>query len=293
MGLDVEATAVAQIGAVLGEGPVWIRRDSTLRFVDIKERRIYRFDPATGDLSFKTAPDQPGFVLPVKGGGFVAGLQSGVHRFDDNTGAFTKISDVEAHLPGNRLNDGAVGPDHALWFGSMNDAETGTTGSLFRMDAGGRVTSLDSNYGITNGPAFSPDGRAFYHTDSAACVTYVFDAATDGTLSNKRPFIRFDSGTGWPDGSVVDAEGCIWISMWGGWGVRRYSPLGELLNTIPFPCANVTKIAFGGSDLRTAYATTASKGLSADERAAQPLAGDLFSFRTDVPGLESLELILE
>jgi sugar lactone lactonase YvrE len=84
---------------------------------------------------------------------------------------------------------------------------------------------------------------------------------------------------------MVDSAGCVWIALYGGWGVRRYSADGTLLDFVRFPVANVTKIAFGGGDLRTAYATTAAKGLSAAERAAQTHAGDLFAFRVDVPGL--------
>jgi D-xylonolactonase len=289
--IDAEARQVRTVGAQLGEGPVWIARDRTLRFVDIKGRRVYRFDPASGDLRSADAPEQPGFVLPVRGGGFVAGLKNGLHRFDDERGQFTKLSVVEPHHPGNRLNDGAVSPDGALWFGSMDDSEEKSSGALYRW-SDGTLTALDSGYCITNGPAFSPDGRTFYHTDTLKRVVYAFDYSAHGALSNKRPFVSIEDGAGYPDGSVVDAEGCVWIALFCGWGVRRYSPRGELLTTVRFPCANVTKIAFGGEDRRTAYATTAWKGLSPDERSQQPQAGDLFTFRTDVPGLEAGELTL-
>jgi sugar lactone lactonase YvrE len=123
-------------------------------------------------------------------------------------------------------------------------------------------------------------------------TVYAFDHVDSGKLSNKRVFVQIDASDGWPDGTVVDSEGGVWIALWGGWGVRRYSPAGELLRTIGFPVANVTKIAFGGDDLCTAYATTASKGLSDSDRAKQPQAGDLFAFRVDVPGVASHEAVL-
>ena len=136
------------------------------------------------------------------------------------------------------------------------------------------------------------DGGIFYHTDTVQRVVYAFDRPTPATLAGKRVFVRIEAGAGFPDGTAVDAHGCVWIALWGGWGVRRYSPSGELLGIVRFPCANVTKVAFGGPDWCTVYATTAWKGLSPLGRAAQPLAGDLFRFRTDVPGSPPVEVAL-
>jgi sugar lactone lactonase YvrE len=111
------------------------------------------------------------------------------------------------------------------------------------------------------------------------------DAAPDGTLSGKRPFVEIDAHAGSPDGSVVNSKGRIWIALYGGWGVRRSSPQDQLLETVSLPCASVTKLALGGSDLNTASLTTARKGLSPEDLAAQPLAGGPFTFEVDVPGL--------
>jgi xylono-1,5-lactonase len=288
----MEAEHVWSVGAELGEGPVWVGRDAALWFVDIKGRRVHRYDPASGQLGAWEAPQKPGFIAPVQGGGFLVGLQSGVHRFDPESGEFTHFAQVEPHLPDNRLNDGAVSPEGSLWFGSMHDPETETSGKLYRLDENARAVPLDSGYIVTNGPAFSPDGRIFYHTDSVERVIYAFDRPTPATLCGKRVFVRVEGGAGFPDGSTVDAEGCVWVALWGGWGVRRYSPSGELLATVRVPCANVTKIAFAGDDRRTVYATTAWAGLSAAERAAQPLAGDLFRFHSEVPGLPTVEVAL-
>jgi sugar lactone lactonase YvrE len=286
----MEVQHICDIGAELGEGPTWVPRDAALWFVDIKGRQLHRYDPASGERRAWSAPELPGFIVPVRGGGFIVGLKSGLHRFEPETGEFVHFADVEPHLTDNRLNDGCVCADGTLWFGSMHDPETKASGALYRLDENGRVVSLDSGYIVTNGPAFSPDERVFYHTDSVQRVIYAFDRPAPGTVSGKRVFARIEEGAGFPDGTTVDAEGCVWIALWGGWGVRRYSPAGELLATVRLPCANVTKIAFAGEDLRTAYATTAWVGLSAAEREAQPLAGDLFAFRTDVPGLPPVEV---
>jgi xylono-1,5-lactonase len=282
---------VCKVGAELGEGPLWVARDAAVWFVDIKGLRIHRYDPQTCRHRQWTAPSQPGFIVPTAGGGYVAGLKSGLHRFDPATGSFTHLAHVEPHLPNNRLNDCGVSPEGDLWFGSMDDLEASPTGALYSYGAKGLVAH-DHNYVITNGPAFSPDGQTFYHTDTGSRVVYAFDRGADGKLSNKREFVKIEDGMGYPDGSTVDSEGCVWIALFGGWSVRRYSPQGELLRNVRLPCANVTKIAFGDPDLCTAYVTTAWKALSAADRAAQPYAGDLFSFRSEVPGQRAVELKL-
>ena len=279
------------VGAELGEGPLWVDRDAAVWFVDIKGRRLHRYRPATRELKSWMAPDQPGFIVPVRGGGYVVGLKSGLNRFNAESGSFDSLHLVDPHLPSNRLNDCGVSPEGDLWFGSMDDLEANPTGVLYSYGRGGLIAH-DHNYVITNGPAFSPDGSTFYHTDTGARVVYAFDRGLAGKLSNKRPFIRIEAGAGYPDGSTVDSEGCVWVALFGGWGVRRYSPRGELLSYVRLPCANVTKIAFGGADYRTVYVTTAWKSLSQAERAAQPLAGDLFSFPSDVPGQKPAELRL-
>lgn len=264
--------------------------DEALWFVDITGRNVHRYEPQSRQHRVWAAPDKVSFIVAVRSGGFMVGLKSGLHRFDPQIGEFRHFADVEPHLPANRLNDGCVSPEGELWFGSMHDPEKESSGSLYRLDRDGFAVALDSGYVVTNGPAFSPDGRTFYHTDSTRRVIYAFDRSAPGLLSGKRVFARIEAAAGFPDGTAVDAEGCLWVALWGGWGVRRYSPGGELLVTIPFPCARITKVAFAGEDGCTVYATTAWRGLSAAEREAQPLAGDLFCFRTEVPGLAPVML---
>jgi xylono-1,5-lactonase len=286
----MEVRHVSKVGAELGEGPIWVEREAALWFVDIKSRRAHRWHPVSREHRSWAAPEQPGFLAPLRAGGFIVGLKTGLHRFDPQSGEFAHLADVEPQRPDNRLNDGSVSPEGELWFGSMHDPETERTGALYRLDANGRCVRLDEGYIITNGPAFSPDGRVFYHTATGDRTVYVFDRPAPHTLTNKRVFVRIEDGAGYPDGTTVDQEGCVWIALWGGWGVRRYSPQGQLLTTVRLPCANVTKIAFGGPNLRTAYVTTAWKGMKQEERAAQPLAGDLFSFEAPAPGLRPVEV---
>ena len=271
------------VGAELAEGPLWQAAENAVYFVDIKGRRIHRLSVATGEQRTWQAPDQPGFLAPLAHGTFVCGLPGGLHRFDPASGEFEKLVDVEPHLPGNRLNDGFVDAQGRLWFGSMDDAEEAPSGTLYRVNEIGAALAQDDDYVITNGPAMSPDGRTLYHNDTMRRVVYAFDVAADGALSGKRIFAAI-SGDGHPDGLAVDADGFVWVALFGGWRIERYSPAGELVDQVPLPCANVTKLAFGGDDLKTVYVTTAWKGLTAVERQHQPQAGGLFSFRAPVAG---------
>jgi len=281
---------VWDLGAELGEGPVWSARDGGVWFVDIKGCRIHRFDPG-GETRTWQAPSNPGFIFPLVDGGWIVGMKSGLHLFDPESGAFDRFAAVEPDAPENRLNDGCVDRNGQLWFGSMHDLETRPTGSLYRLEANGSSRVQDSGYVITNGPAFSPDGRTLYHTDTLERLIYAFDIGPDGALGDRRVFARVEAG--YPDGPAVDAEGCVWTGLFGGWGLDRYAPDGSLIEHVPFPVANVTKPAFAGEDLRTVYVTTAWKGLSDAEKALQPLAGGLFRFLADTPGLAQAELTLE
>lgn len=280
-----QVECVFPVGACLGEGPMWSAEEQAVWFVDIKGKRIHRFDTNSEQARSWDAPSAPGFILPARGGGFVTGLKTGLHRFDPRSGDFTLIKRVEpAHL-NNRLNDGYVDSSGRLWFGSMHDPESEKSGVLYRLERDGECVPCDSGYCVTNGPAMSPDGKTLYHVDTTDQVIYAFDVEVSGSLVNKRVFARIEQPNVHPDGPVVDQEGCIWSGLFAGWGLVRFSPNGEVLEKVPLPCAHVTKAAFGGDDLRTLYITTGWAGLSDADRNAQPQAGGLFKVQVDTPGL--------
>jgi xylono-1,5-lactonase len=280
-----DPVSVWNVAAELGEGPVWDQRESALWFTDIKRQKIHRYDPAIGDKRSWDAPEPIGFLFPARTGGFVAGLRSGLHRFEAAGGTFEPLAEVEPDRPGNRLNDGVVDPSGRLWFGTMDDGERSPTGSFYRFEAGRVVPTDLAGIAITNGPALSPDGRLLYFVDTLGGAIDACDVAEDGALGPSRPFARIDPKEGYPDGPTVDSEGGVWVALYAGWEARRYSPQGELIGRVRFPVANITKIAFGGADLRTGYATTAAQHLRPDQLERQPRAGDLFEFEAEVPGL--------
>jgi D-xylonolactonase len=280
-----EPSVAWALEAELGEGPVWVERDRALWFVDIKKQKIHRFDPASGSKRSWDSPEQVGFIVPAESGGFVAGLQSGLYRFNERDGEFDLIVEVEPDLPDNRLNDGVVDVEGRLWFGTMDNGEKAKTGAFYSFRGGRLTRTCLDGIAITNGPAVSPDGRILYFVDTLRGTIEAADICGDGSVTGRRPFVKIDPSEGHPDGPTIDREGCVWISLYAGSQARRYSPSGELMETVRFPVTNITKIAFGKDDLCTAYATTARQMLSVDEIAKQPEIGDLFQFEVSEPGV--------
>lgn len=273
------------VGAQLGEGPVWHAASASLWFTDIKRHELLNFHPGSGRLRRISAPGQAGWVWPVDDGSLVAGLQTGLHRVDPDSGRFSLMMAPEPALPGNRLNDATVDQQGRLWFGSMDDAHRAATGRFWCWQRGRLHDTGLAPVPITNGPAVAPDGRTLYATDTAGRCIRAVPIEADGRLGTPRLFAQLTEADGWPDGPVTDSQGALWTGVWGGGAVRRYAPDGQLQQQVRLPVTNVTKLAFGGDDLRTAYVTTARQGLDASALALQPAAGHLFSFRVDVPGL--------
>jgi D-xylonolactonase len=286
--LGGKVDCVWPVAAVLGEGPMWSAADQTLWFVDIKGHRIHAFNEASGATRSYVTPEFSAFVFRDRRGGLVCGLRSGLYRFDPDSGRFDLIVKVDAEHPANRLNDGYVDTQGRLWFGTMDNDEREPRGSLYRF-AHNRLERMDAGYVITNGPAMSPDGRILYHVDTLQRCLYAFDVDRHGALCGKRLFVDVREPDVYPDGPAVDSAGNVWVAMFGGWGVRCYSPRGDLLHSIELPVAQCTKVAFGGADLKTLYVTTASVGLPDAQRLQQPLAGGLFRTRVEVTGLPTNE----
>ena len=283
MAAESPVQCVADIHAVLGEGPIWVAREAALYWVDIKGRKIFRLRDR--ELTEWPTPLRVGSLAPRTSGGFIAGTEDGIAHIDPAADRFEILSDPDAQYPNNRFNDGKVDRRGRFWAGTMDDSERESTGTLFVVDQQLQPTPVDREYKVTNGPAFSPAGDIMYHNDSARQVVYAFEIGPDGVPANRRVFLQFGPGEGYPDGMTVDSEGCLWIAFWDGWCVRRYSAAGAWLETIRMPVARPTSCAFGGLDLDRLYVTSASIGLDEEARAVQPNAGGLFMV---IPGPRGL-----
>jgi D-xylonolactonase len=279
-----EATCIADLHMVLGEGPVWVEREQALYWLDIKGRKIFRLSE-NGERNDWPTPFRVGSIVPRSGGGFIAGTDKGIALIDLDKPSFEIVANPENELPDNRFNDGKVDRAGRFWAGTMDDRQRGSAGTLYRVDLNLDCRAIDGGYGITNGPAFSPDGRLMYHSDTARQVTYLFDVAADGSVSNRRTFLKFGRSDGYPDGMTVDSDGCLWIAFWGGWCVRRFSPAGEQLKVVEIPVEQPSSCAFGGPDLDRLYVTSATQDLDEAALAMQPNAGGLFLLCPGVRGL--------
>lgn len=270
------------VAATLGEGPVWDAKERRLWFVDIKGGRLHSLTPETGARESFEIGSNPSFALPSDQGGLVIGNRDRLMHWRQD--GVTELARIPGMVATDRTNDATVDAAGRLWFGTMDDLESTPTGRV-RLYDGGTITEAGAAAIVTNGPAISGDGSTLYHVDSLARTIWRFDIRGGATtLFGGVPFRTFSGDEGLPDGVVVDAQDHLWVGFWAGGCARRFAPDGTLVTEVRLPCANVTKLAFGGPDLRTAYVTTARAGLSAVELAAQPLAGGLFCFRVEVPG---------
>jgi len=275
---------IADVHATLGEGPAWVAREQALYWVDIPERRLFRWSEGEGTRTIHL-PRHVCSLQPRAAGGFIGGGYDGFLAIDADL-AIDIIGSPEPELPRNRFNDGKLDRHGRFWAGTMDRMEQDASGSLYRLDADLSWRRIDSGYKVTNGPAFSLDGRTMYHTDSARQTVYAFDLAEDGSASGRRVFLQFGAGDGYPDGMTVDAEDCLWIAFWDGWCVRRFSPDGERLAELPVPAQRPTSCVFGGPDLDRLFITTARRDLTPEERESQHHAGGLFMTVPDVRGVE-------
>ncbi|MBB4662818.1 SMP-30/gluconolactonase/LRE family protein [Conexibacter arvalis] len=266
--------------AELAEGPRWDARDGRLVWVDILAGRVHRLDPADGRDTSTEVGEPVGVATPRRGGGLVLAVEHGFALLDDGAAAPVPFApaDAPAGSPPWRFNDGACDPAGRLFAGTMTYDVVPGAARLHRLDPDGSVRPVLDGLTISNGIGFSPDGATCYLVDTPTRRIDAFDYDVDtATLSRRRPLAEIEPGAGDPDGLCVDADGAIWVALWGGSAVRRYAPDGRLLRMVELPAPQVSSCGFGGNDLRTLFVTTARVGMSDEQLAAAPRSGGLFA----------------
>jgi sugar lactone lactonase YvrE len=271
-----QADLVLDARADLGEGPLWDARSGELLWVDIMAGLLHRFNPATGNDVARDVGQPVGCVVLRVAGGYGLGLQQG---FAVANGRVDLVARLETRRPDLRMNDGACDSHGRFWAGTMQlDFEPGA-GSLYRLDPDGTVHTMLGDVTISNGIAWSLDETLMYYVDTPTRAIDVFDYdPASGAIENRRQLLTFEDGAGDPDGLIVDADGCIWVALWDGSAVRRYTPDGALLGVVEVPASRVTKPAFGGPELDELYVTTA--------RGPEPDSGGVFRVLTGARGLQ-------
>jgi sugar lactone lactonase YvrE len=284
---DVQPELAVDAHAQIGEGPVWDSTRGLLLWVDITGKLIHEYDPRTGyDTSFPV-PVPVGAVALRSGGGLVLAMEDGFWLWEQRARDLKRFVAVEEDKPENRMNDGKVDPGGRFWAGTMAYDERRDHAALYRLDPNGKVATVISPVSLSNGIDWSLDSTVMYYADTLAhsVDAFDFDLGT-GAIANRRVLIEVPSSEGGPDGLCVDAEGFIWLAVWGSSEVRRHTPEGKLAARIRLPVTQVSSVAFGGDDLGDLYITSAAKNLTDEDLRSQPHAGGLFRCRPGIKGRE-------
>ena len=276
---------VLQAEARLGEVPVWSAREQVLYWVDIRAPALHRLDPATGHARSWPMAEAIGAVALHGSGGLLLALASGLARFDPGTAVLSPLQPIEADIPTSRLNDGRCDRQGRFWVGSMDRSTPESRGSLYRYDPGGTLHHMFGGIEVPNGLAFSPDGRTMYFCDTPTrrIQAFTLDSAT-GDIGDERCFAECEP-PGNPDGAVTDAEGCLWVTHFGGFRITRYRPDGRMDRVVPLPVERPTACCFGGDGLDTLFITSSRLNLDDDQLRQFPLSGGVFALRPGVRGL--------
>jgi sugar lactone lactonase YvrE len=277
-------------GADLAEGPWWDVRNQELLWVDIFAGEIHRFNPSDGSDSSMNVGQPVGMTAARKSGGLVCAVRDGIGLIEPGGTVMSLAAEIEKSRTQNRMNDGACDPMGRLWAGTMATDLSAGEGALYRISAGFAAHRAIAGVSISNGLDWSPDGRTFYFIDSPKCRIDAYDFDRDsGEIGNGRILAQIPHPAATPDGMAVDSEGTLWVAMWDGAGIHRYSPDGRLLETIDMPVSRVTSVAFGGSGMDQLFITTARHGLSPQQMASEPLAGSILALDVGVAGLPPYE----
>ncbi|HQR11279.1 MAG TPA: SMP-30/gluconolactonase/LRE family protein [Casimicrobiaceae bacterium] len=277
---------VLDIKASLGECPVWSVAEQLLYWVDINAPSLNRFDPASGRNQAMPMPEAIGCFALRKAGGFVVALRSGLWLARRDGSLERKVADAPYDPDHHRFNDGRCDPAGRFLVGSMNEKRDANSAALVRINPDFRVAPILADLMISNGLAFSPDGRTMYHADTPTHTIRAFDYdASSGQPSNPRVFAQWHGETDRPDGAAVDSAGNYWCAFYRGGKVVKLSPAGQVVAEYPTPAMCPTMCAFGGADLRTLFVTSARQMREPDELALLPQSGGIFALAVDTPGL--------
>jgi sugar lactone lactonase YvrE len=279
-------TCVLDIEASLGECPVWSAHEQVLYWVDINAPSLNRFDPASGRNVTMPMPEAIGCFALRRSGGFVVALRGGMWLARPDGSLERKVADAPYDPAHHRFNDGRCDSAGRFFAGSMNEKRDANSAALYRLDPDFRLTQVLGNLMISNGLAWSPDGRTMYSADTPTHVIRAFDYDTaTGTPSGPRVFAQWTGETDRPDGGTVDSAGNYWTAFYRGGKVVQVSPEGRVLAEYPTPAMCPTMCAFGGADLRTLYVTSARQMRDAGELAQLPQSGGVFAMTVATPGL--------
>ena len=279
-------TCVLDVKASLGECAIWSVEDQALWWVDINAPALNRFDPKSARNVAYPMPASVGCYGFRASGGFVIALRDGIWLADANAKLERRIVDAPYDPAHHRFNDGRCDRQGRFLAGSMNENRDANTAALYRLDPDLSFREVFNDMMISNGLAFSPDGRTMYHADTPTRIVnaYHYDTAS-GVASDRRVFAQWSAEGDRPDGACVDSAGCYWSAFYRGGKVVRVSPEGRMLAELPIAAMCPTMCALGGPDLKTLFVTSARQQRTEEELSSLPQSGGIFAMRVDVPSL--------
>jgi len=281
---DSTFQTVLKAQAALGECPLWSVAEQVLWWVDIEGRTLNRFDPATGDTRLVRMDENIGCIGLRAGGGFIAGLRSGLWLLDAQGRKDRLIANPQEDTSLSRFNDGRVDPFGRFWAGTIWEPREPPGAGLWRVEADLSCHLIETGLTVSNGLAFSPDRRWAYHADTPAHTIWRYPMHPETGATGPREIFHHFEDESRPDGAAVDQEGCYWVALYRGGRVVRLSPEGEIIADYPVPALCPTMCAFGGPDLSTLYVTSARHDRPDHELAEWPESGNLFAMETDTRG---------
>lgn len=269
----------------LGEGPVWVPSLGQLWWIDIHRDTIHRYDWQSRESEAHTLSDRSTFVVPCADGSAISSLQKGLYRVPEQGRLASLTVPVETDTPDTSINDGKTGPDGRLYFGTRDLAQRREMGGLYRLDDDLVARRLTDRITAGNGIDWSPDASVLYFVDSGDYRVWAFDFdSRDGSVNRKRGFASVAEPDGLPDGLTVDAAGDVWVALYGGGRLHRYSPDGQLTEVIPTPVRYPTSCAFAGPGLDTLVVTTAYARIEDAGEIPSELDGAVLVAKTGVVG---------
>ena len=287
---QVSLKQVIPVGNGLGECILWDEQHDHVLWTDMPGKTLYIHDPdSDASATIEFDEDLCSFALIENSDNLLCAFQSGFAILDRDTGERVWLHRID-NTGTLRLNDGRVDRQGRFWCGSLIDnggkgPEDGLSGELYRMDHDGSISKHLDGIGISNSLCWSPDGTTMYFGDTLRKEIWAFDFEREaGTISNQRVLVRTSDPCG-PDGSCVDTEGCLWNAEWGQGRVVRYRPDGSVDAIVQLPVSHVTCVTFGGGNLSDLYVTTATYGLSEEQKITEPEAGNVFVYETSYQGL--------
>ena len=280
-----EPKVIWKIRCTLGEGTLWVKEHNSIYFTDIKKKRILSYNLNSKKKKIFKLNKEVGFIAHIKKNIFILGLQGELRIQNLKSKKILKSIPIEPKIKLNRINDGKTDPEGNLWFGTMDNLQRKIeTGSLYKLDKNFKLTKVDKNYRVANGPAFI-DNFNFYHTDSSKKTIYKIRINKKNKIVSKKIFKKLSRDQGSPDGMTLDKSKNLWVAHFRGACISVFNSKAKLIHKIIFRAKNITNCAFGGQNSSLLFVTSATKGMSKADIQKFSYSGHLFSVKTNVKGI--------